>query len=55
MDVVPSEDAAILTARPHHQDALEVKTVDDYSAAIKTAHATQLVNSSILSQKELQS
>ena len=47
---MPSEDAAILTARAHHQAALEAKTVDDYSAAIKAAHAAQLVNTGVFPQ-----
>jgi len=48
--VVPSEEAAVLTARAHHQAAIEAKTVDDYSAAIKAAHAAQLVNTGVFPQ-----
>jgi len=48
--VVPSEEAAVLVARAHHQAAIEAKTVDDYSAAIKAAHAAQLVNTGVFPQ-----
>jgi len=48
--VVPSEEAAVLAARAHHQAAIEAKTVDDYSAAIKAAHAAQLVNTGVFPQ-----
>jgi len=48
--VVPSEEASVLASRAHHQAALEAKTVADYSAAIKAAHAAQLVNTGVFSQ-----
>ena len=48
--VVPSEEAAVLAARAHHQAAIEAATVDGYSAAIKAAHAEQLVNTGVFPQ-----
>jgi len=48
--VVPSEGAAILAARANHLAAKEAATVDDYSAAIKAAHAVQLVNTGVFPQ-----
>jgi len=48
--IVPSEEAAVLAARAHHQAAIEAKTVDDFSAAINAAHAAQLVNTGVFPQ-----